>query len=166
MLQTAPKSQWLTTTKVCFSLLLHVLCGLAACLYSGNQTARPTLPAPGAAGAEGGGQGLARALRASTQQPVPSNPVPLARWAGCLSHEEGHKHLGMRTGSVTTLSAQDIARHAEISQSVMKTRRLSVKWVSNSTGLTGSVRVRRGNNITGPGPIAQQTAATGGFPRE
>ena len=79
MLQTTPKSQWLTTTKVCFSLLLHVLCGLAACLYSGNQTARSTLSVPGVAGTEEGRARLARALRASTQEPVPSNPVPIAK---------------------------------------------------------------------------------------
>lgn len=47
MLQAAPKSQWLTTTKVCVSPLLHALCGLAACLYSGKQTANPPLSGPG-----------------------------------------------------------------------------------------------------------------------
>lgn len=95
MLQTTPKSQWFATTKVCFSLLLHVLCGLAACLYSENQTARSTLVGPGMAGPEERKAGPAIALRASGQETVTSDPVPLANKSFVyLSHREGHKHLG------------------------------------------------------------------------
>lgn len=92
-------------------LLLHVLCGLAACLYSENQTARSTLIRPSMAGPEERKAGSAMALRASGQETVTSDPVPLANksymslpgWVVYLSHREEHKHLGTRTEFATTM---------------------------------------------------------------
>lgn len=112
MLQTTHKSQWLTKTKVCFSLLLHVLCGLASHLYSGNQTAGSTLTGPGRAGTEARQTDLAMAIGASMQKSVTSNAIPLAKPVMCViirmskydrPTRRDSKLLGTRTESATNM---------------------------------------------------------------
>lgn len=98
------------------------------------------------------------ALRASGQETVTSDPVPLANksymslpgWVVYLSHREEHKHLGTRTEFATTMKCiEHCLTNKNPSTNYENHIRQSVKWVNNSTSLIGSLR--RGNSTTGPG---------------
>lgn len=152
-----PKSQWFTTTKICFSLLLHVLCGLAACLYSESQTARSTLIGPGMAGPEERKASPAMALRPSGQGTVTSDPVPLANKPSVIIRMGSVFISQRRTQALRNKNR--ICHNYEVCRTLPDKQKSlnkyenqtyqSVKWVNNSTSLTGSLG--RGNSTTGPG---------------